>query len=393
MKIAIFASAFYPHIGGVEELVRQLAREYQRRGIPVIVVTNRWPRSLPAREIFEGITVYRLPMRMPEGSLKARMSYTITAPSIRHELSEILRCEAVDILHVQCVGPNGFYALQASEALHLPLVVTAQGERTMDADGIYERSPMLNETLRSLLTKAACITACSFHTLRDLEHYTGTTFGERSAVIPNAIEPADFENAEPFLHPRPYILGIGRMVKQKGFDTLLEAFGRATPAGFDLLLAGDGPERSRLEQLRDQLCLQDRVRFCGAVTRKIAASLFKGCSFFVLPSRQEPFGIVNLEAMICGKAVIASQTGGVPEIIVDGETGLLVPPDDAGALAAAINELASRDDERHRLGENGRKRAQRFTWRRIAGRYIDIYEDVLSAPVKVRARSLALSVT
>ena len=113
MNIAIFASAFHPHFGGVEELVRQLAHELQRRGHHVIILTNRWPRSLAAYEEFEELPVYRLPFRMAEQSLKSKLTYRFTHERICAEMLEILDDHAIEVLHVQCVSSNAYYALKA----------------------------------------------------------------------------------------------------------------------------------------------------------------------------------------------------------------------------------------------------------------------------------------
>lgn len=384
MNIALFASAFYPHVGGVEELVRQLAREYNSGGHHAIVLTNRWPRDLPAFEEYEGTPLYRLPMRAPEGSLKAKINYSLTHTSIENEMLKVLRRHKIEMLHVQCVSANGHYARIAAQALKLPLVVTSQGERTMDATGVYERSAFLNATLRGLLACGDALSACSRDTLDDLERYFGQPFGDRARVVYNGIAAQDFDdpNATPHQHERPYILGIGRQVPQKGFDVLLRAFAQAArdPAfGHDLLLAGEGSERQNLEALIRELKLEGRAHLLGRAARPLAVSLFKGCSFFVLPSRHEPFGIVNLEAMAARKPVIASRVGGVPEIVKPEENGLLVPGDDAPALAQALARLAGDEELRTRLGENGHSWAQNFTWPRIAEQYQEMYRQVLDA--------------
>jgi glycogen(starch) synthase len=294
MNVALFASAFYPHFGGVEEHVRQLAHAYQRMGLSPIVLTNRWPRSLPVEEEYEGIRVYRLPFRVPEGSVKARLNYHLTHAPIAREMLHILKSANIGLLHVHCVSSNGHYALIAKNALQLPLVVTTHGERTMDADHIYEKSRFLNKTLCRLLTEAGHVTACSQNTLDDIETYFGQSLGARAGVVYNGINLADFALGEAYSHPKPYILGIGRQVPQKGFDVLIQAFAQANLDTHDLLLAGDGSERPALEGLVQKLGLQNNVKFLGRTDRQTTVSLFHGCDFFVLPSRQEPFGIVNL---------------------------------------------------------------------------------------------------
>ena len=377
MNVAIFASAFHPSVGGVEELVRQLAHEYARQGLTAIVLTNRWPRALPRREIYEGIPVYRLAMRIPEYNFKIRMSYWLTHQGVRSAMLEILKRHRIDMIHVQCASSNGHYALMAQEALGLPLVLTTQGERTMDAGLVYENSAFQNSILRELIARADHITGCSKDTLDDLENYAGAPFGERASVVYNGIRKDDFADVAPYPHPRPYILGIGRHVPQKGFDVLIRAFAESGLDSHDLILAGEGPEREALERLAGELGMKDRIHFPGRANRPLAIALFKGCSFFVLPSRQEPMGIVNVEAMAAGKAVIASRTGGVPEIVLQDQTGLLVTPGDEAALAGAIHALGTDTALRERLGRAGLERAELFTWDAIARSYRAIYDRVL----------------
>jgi len=376
VNVAIFASAFYPHVGGVEELVRQLALEYRRRGMGVIVLTNRWPRNLPAFEEYEGIPVYRLPLRVPDGGVKAHVTHALTHGMIVREMLRILRRHSVDILHVQCVSSNGYYALAAREHLGLPLVVTTQGERTMDATGLYQRSAFMNRVLRALVEKADAVTACSGETLQDLQTWFGAPLGDRGHVVYNGIQLEDFGGAQPYAHHRPYVLGIGRLVRQKGFDVLIRAFAEADIPEWDLLIAGEGPERAALEEVAADCGARNRVVFTGRAERPKAVALFKGCLVFILPSRHEPFGIVNLEAMAAGKPVIATAVGGVPEVVGDGETGVLVPGEDVDAMAAAIRRLAGDAGLRDRLGAAGLQRVRQFTWPAIAEDYIQIYDAV-----------------
>ena len=382
MNIALFASAFYPHIGGVEELVRQLAQTYRAQGHSVIVVTIHWPRDLPSFEEIENIPVYRFPMRVPEGSPRAMLRYKMSATSERHRVLDVLKKHRIELVHVQCVSANGHFALLAAEALKLPLIVSTQGERTMDATQLYERSPFMNQTLRALLERADFITACSQNTLDDAENWFikggGAAFGERARAVYNGIQLRDFERSEIFAHPKPYILGIGRHVVQKGFDILIEAFARANLRDFDLVIAGDGIETANLKSLARAQGMEDRVLFVGRADRRQAVALFKSCQFFVLPSRHEPQGIVNLEAMAAGKAVAAADVGGVAEIVLDEETGLLFRGDDVEDLTQVLKKLANDSALRERLGKAGRARAQNFDWPQIAAQYQAIYDAVLS---------------
>lgn len=380
MNIALFASAFHPHVGGVEELVRQLARTYRAQGHNAIVVTIQWPRDLPDYEEIEGTPVYRFAMRVPEGNLRVMLRYKLNAEKERNRVLDVLKKHQIDLIHVQCVSANGHFALMAHDTLGIPLVVTTQGERTMDATDLYNRSPFMNQTLRALLTRADFITACSQHTLDDAESWFanggGAKFGRSARVVYNGIELHDFDAPQTFSHTRPYILGIGRHVTQKGFDLLIEAFAKAKLDGFDLIIAGDGSEHENLKNLAQSRNVENRVLFVGRADRKQAVALFKGCAFFVLPSRHEPQGIVNLEAMAARKAVVAANVGGVAEIVLDSETGLLFRGGDIDDLTQKLQLLARDEILRERLATAGRARAEGFDWPQIAAQYQEIYAQV-----------------
>ena len=385
MNIAIFASAFYPHFGGVEEACRHLALEYRRRGHGAHILTTRHPSDLPAHEQVEGIDVWRFPFEMPRGNPRGIARFARQFPADLRAVTHLLGTLGTDIIHVQCVGPNGLYALGAARTTGLPLVVTTQGERTMDAGQLYQKSIAANWTLRRLLRRAAYVTACSAQTLDDAKQFAGFSLEARSRPVYNGINLAEFDtDAPPYAHPRPYILGIGRVVPQKGFDLLIDAYAqlqKRLPDAPDLLIAGDGPERPRLQAQADALGLSAKVHLVGRADRPMAVSLFRGCMVFALPSRQEPQGIVSLEAMACAKPVAAARVGGVPEIVLDGETGLLFPGGDAGALADALYALLSNPDRAAALGRAGRARAEdQFTWERIADQYFEIYRQVSRSP-------------
>ena len=375
-SIAIFASAFHPSLGGVEELCRQLAHAYRRLGREAIIITQRWPRDLPSYEDFEGIPLYRLPFRVPEGSLKANVSYRLTHTKIVTEMFAILKKHKVELLHTQCVSHNALYAQIAQRELRLPYVLTTQGERTMDSNQVFEKSELMKRILREGLKSANWITGCSRDTLDDVQQWYGESFADRSSVVYNGISLKDFEGVTPYAHPRPYILGIGRHVPQKGFDVLLRAYKKAGIPDLDLILAGDGTSHAELRSWVQAQGLQNRVFLPGRADRSKTVSLFAGCLFFVLPSRLEPQGIVNLEAMASGKAIIASRTGGVPEIVLENEAGLLVSSGDEEALADAIKRLATDEALRLRLGKKGRVLSEAFDWTAIAENYLEIYRRI-----------------
>jgi glycosyltransferase involved in cell wall biosynthesis len=381
MNIAIFASAFHPHFGGVEEACRNLALEYIRRGHRVHVITTRHPKELAEFEIIQGIPVHRFPFEMPNSSPLGMINFLKQFPSDLLSVLRTLSRNRIDIIHVQCIGPNGLYALAAKYLTNLPLVVTTQGERTMDAGHIYESSATMNWTMRNLFQCADFITACSQQTLDDAEEFAGFSFKHKSRTVYNGVSLTEFDIVqESYNHPKPYLLGIGRVVKQKGFDILIDAYSKIAKEISDLpdlIIAGDGSERESLQQQIESINLANQIHLIGRADRQLAVKLFKGCECFVLPSRHEPQGIVSLEAMACSKPVIAARVGGVPEIVLENEIGLLFNGSDSDSLAEALKSLLSDPKKAQELGQAGRKRVEEhFTWQVIADQYSEIYKNI-----------------
>lgn len=369
-------SAFHPSFGGVEEVARQLAHGLRGRGFDPLVITNRWPKNLPAAGEFEGIPIRRHVFRVPERNVKQYAGALLTGGPTLRAVCRQIREHGAELIHAHCVSSNVHYALKAKRRLGLPLVLSLHGELTMDAGGIFQHSDFAKDLMRRALIEADAITACSAKSLAEVEAFHGEPFDGRARVVYSGIRVADFDGVEPFGHPRPYVLAIGRHVRQKGFDVLLRAFALSkAKESHGLILAGDGPEHAALKALADELKIA--VHFIGRVDHGVAVKLFASCSFFVLPSRVEPMGIVNLEAMAADKAVVASDVGGVPEIVERDVTGLLVTPEDVAALADAMDRVASDEALRNRLGGSGKARVGRFDWERITDQFIDIYHALL----------------
>jgi glycosyltransferase involved in cell wall biosynthesis len=174
----------------------------------------------------------------------------------------------------------------------------------------------------------------------------------------------------------PLLLAVGRICEQKDYLTLLHAFSRLA-GGRDrphLAIVGDGPLLSDLQKLAGSLGITDQVRFLGI--RHDVASLMSACDLFVLSSAWEGFGLVVAEAMACKRPVVATDCGGVREVV--GDAGFLVPPKDADALAQAMQKgLELNAEERDRLGARARERVvSRYSFDVMAERYLSVYKGV-----------------
>lgn len=177
------------------------------------------------------------------------------------------------------------------------------------------------------------------------------------------------------------ILFVGRMVRRKGPDLLLKAFAmllKDHPTA-KLVMVGDGPFLSSLKELAKELKLENRVVFTGALRGKALYSKYAECSVFAMPSRQtstdmEGFGMVFLEAGFFAKPSVGTRTGGIPEAVIDGETGILVPQDDVNALREELSLLLKDKALARRLGEKARERVlSEFSWEKATLRFVEMF--------------------
>jgi glycosyltransferase involved in cell wall biosynthesis len=218
----------------------------------------------------------------------------------------------------------------------------------------------------------------------------GDASPERVSMIHNALFPPEASTLAPPATVRahfgvpsstPLLVCVARLEKEKSLDTLLEALHllKAKRVAVHCIMAGEGGERAALETQAKTLGLGDRLQLPGYCTDVM--SLIGAADVFVLPSRIESFGLVLLEAMALSKAVIATRAGGPAEVVADGESGVLVPPRDAAALAAALEKLVGDATLRTQMGRAGRMRYEtHFQPQRMAQETADVYRRVLAAP-------------
>ncbi|QNF93453.1 glycosyltransferase family 4 protein [Janibacter sp. YB324] len=361
LRVWLAPSAFHPSRGGVEELTLQLAREYLARGHEVTVVVHRHPADLPSTDVVEGVPVRRVALDLP-GSHPRRLAGFPFA--LRRQLRDLDDLgPRPDLVHVQCAS-NQVLALSLWTTLRrVPLVLTTQGEVTMDAGRIYQRSAQIRAVLRLGSRRAAALTACSRRAGDDAADIARRFRG--CEVVPNGVDP-DQWTVTP-LPEAPVFAAWGRHVPQKGLDLLLDAFTlvrRELPDAV-LRIGGDGPEHEQLRAMAGP-----GVDLLGPLDRGGVQALLTSARVAVVPSRLEPFGIVAVEAMAAGRGVVWSTNGG----LADATAGLGQPadPTDAQALAAAMVR-AHRDPVEP---GDARAHAESLAWARIGERYLALYRDV-----------------
>jgi glycosyltransferase involved in cell wall biosynthesis len=375
LRIVLAPSAYYPNVGGIEELTRQLALTLIARGHSVSVLANLWPDGVPSAEELDGVRVVRQRFPLPAARTSSLARFATAAPAAVAELLRRVRSDAPDIVHVIGAGPQSVYLAALAPLHQVPLVFTAQGELTFDAQDVFAESFSLRWGLKRMLRVADAVTACSAFVLEDVCSFAPIAASQE--VVPNGVDPTEFAVVGPEAGLEPYVLGVGRLVPQKGFDTLIDAFARLSRTEYLLILAGDGVERDALKRRAREHGLTTRVRFPGAVGRPELARLLRGARAFALPSRGEPFGIALLEAMAAGTPAVATMAGGIPEFAREGENALLVPPDDVPGLGAAIERLVGDEELRTRLRAGGTATARDLTWTKIARWYEHIYANAI----------------
>jgi glycosyltransferase involved in cell wall biosynthesis len=197
------------------------------------------------------------------------------------------------------------------------------------------------------------------------------------SVIPNGVDPDRYRPHADWPADDGYILFVGRLVPQKGVITLIEAMAALLRrASARLVIAGDGLHELYLRRAARNLGCADRVEFAGWARGDELVRLYQGAQFVVMPSIYEPFGIVALEAMACGRAVIASACDGLEEIIEDGVSGVLVPPGDHLRLAARMLDLLENPQRRAALGTAARARALQYSWTAVADQTLRVLDSL-----------------
>jgi phosphatidylinositol alpha-1,6-mannosyltransferase len=291
--------------------------------------------------------------------------------------------------------PAGYPARWLRLRQGVPYGMIAYGTELLLLDAKIGRSAFKRWTARQLLGHAAVVVAISRWTAdvarAALERLGCHELARGVRVVPLGTTPSQFR---PGLDPRdvrtrygldggPWLLTVARLEWHKGIDTVIQALPavRAAHAGTRYAVAGVGDRGPQLERLAQDLGLGDAVRFLGAVPDADLPALYNAADLYVGASRRhdllaEGFGISLVEASACGLAVVGGRSGGVPDAVREGETGVLVDPDDPQAVAAGINGLLADAGLRRRFGAAGRRAVETFyNWDRVARDLMKIDEE------------------
>jgi glycosyltransferase involved in cell wall biosynthesis len=365
MRILHLYKDYTPVVGGIENHVKLLAEAQAARGHAVTVLTTSRAHHTRVVEL-NGVRV-----------IYAARWATISSAPISFAFARLLARERADIAHLHFPYPWG-------EAVYLWFGCARKTVMTYHSDIVRQKflRVVYSPVMRRVLARVDAIMATS-------PNYIETSpvlsrWREKCVVVPLGIDARAFETSP--LAPRlamergeVHLLFVGQLRYYKGLNYLLDALREIPDAR--LTVVGTGPKEREWQTLARALSVHDRVQFVGAVKDAELPAYFAACDIFVLPAseRSEAFGAVQLEAMAAGKPVISCDVGtGVAWVNQNQVTGLVVPPREPHALAAAIRRLMADTALRARMGEAGRARVgAEFTLARMVARVMQVYAQVL----------------
>jgi glycosyltransferase involved in cell wall biosynthesis len=327
--------------------------------------------------------VHRLKCRrtgLHEARIKDALSYLVAAlPVVRR----LLRSETYDVLHCFFSLPTGAM-LPFLDLRDVPVVVSLRGSDVPGYDPYnltLQRVHRLAGPLTRWIWRRADRVVALSESLGQLALQTLPTL--RYSVVHNGVDLWRFR-------PRPvsrrrseriHCLAVARLIERKGLAELITALASLQRGRYHLEIVGSGPDESPLRALALRLGVAAEVTFAGSVDRATLARRYRAADLFALASREESFGNVFAEAMASGLPIVGTAVGGIPEFIEHGQNGLLVPPGNPQALAAAIEVLGENPRLRNEMGRRNRLKAEtHLAWSRATGRYLTIYHGVTRTP-------------
>ncbi len=411
MKVLVVASAF-PRAAGdiITPWLVEMIHRLQERGIAVEVLAPAYRGS--GDHVVHGVRVHRFryaPARWET------LTHDQTAPDrVRKQPSflalvpfymlsgsvaavRLARSGGFDVVHALWPVPHGLIGIAAKHFARVPLVCTFFG---VELTWVDAQLPFLRPLLRAIVRASDAVTAISSYTAERLKQVAPDA---DPAVIPfgAAVDAPTALLRDRLRSPSGVfeLLFVGRLVERKGVHVLLQALAQLRSShAVCLRIVGDGPERVALESRVAALGVEDQVTFEGVIPREQLEEHFASCDGVVLPAvtdakgDTEGLGVVLIEAMSYGRPVIASAVGGIIDIVKHEETGLLVPPGDPAALAAAIGRYASDPTFAHAVAACGREYvAREFSWDTIVDRLSERYNELVSrADSRQQATSTAI---
>jgi glycogen(starch) synthase len=344
-------------------LASKILPALRERGYEFIVVASKTHAELPDEDRYRGIKIYRFSFHA-EDTHKS-IDHLV---EVRQQVAALKREFAPRLVHVNIVGLDNLFHLTTANAHRAPTLVTLHGRWMSQSDSI------VGNTLGAADWVAGCSAAILNNGKRLVPEIT-----PRSSIIYNGVEAPSIEPT-PLPFDAPRLLCLGRLHREKGMDVAVVAFAtiaRRFPRA-RLILAGDGAARSDLEQQVADLGIGHAVEFVGWVAPDRVPALINDATILLMPSRDDSLPLVALEAAWMARPIIAARVGGMPEVVVHQETGLLFESENAGDLADAASFILENPQAAIRMGQAARRRVQKvFSWEGHVDAYDALYRRLI----------------
>jgi glycosyltransferase involved in cell wall biosynthesis len=376
MHILLINSEYPPIGGGAGNASANIARELAAFGIQVSVVTAHFGDQ-PGQEIRDNVTVYRIPaLRRKQDRSGAREQIAFVLSASFWALNWARQNRPTATLAFFGV-PSGAIAWILKLVYKIPYIVSLRGGdvpgfRPYDFKTFHK---LIAPFLRVIWKNASAIIANS-NGLRDLALAFDSRF--EIPIIPNGVDLDKYTVPErDWTSPR--LLSAGRIVHQKGLDLGLRALSQLKDLEWTWSIAGDGPQLENLKSLSAELGIQERVHFLGWQAREDLTKQYQRANIFLFPSRHEGMPNAVLEAMSTGLPVVATRIAGSEELVIEGETGLLVQTENVDELRESFRRILVDPGQRKKMGLASRQRVEKnYSWRNVAEQYKSLLDVIAS---------------
>ncbi len=391
MRVLMFSWEYPPHInGGMGNHVTALIPALAALGVDVHLVTPRLNGGAPLEAMQDGVTVHRVePASWQSGDIVTD-AHEVNSRMTAYAESLVGEHGPFDLIHAH----DWLVALSAFHFKHeykWPLMVTIHATERGRSGGVLRGS--LSVAIDYIEWQLSFESWRIIVTSRYMADQLGSFFrvpADKIDIIPNGVDLQSycrFDNASLTAFRRRFaddderiVFHVGRLVHEKGAHTLVEAAPNILTEfpNARFVIAGQGPMYDELVGMVSGLAVSDRFDFVGFISDNDRDRLYQVADVAVFPSLYEPFGIVALEAMAAGVPVVASRTGGLAEVVDDGETGLVHDPGNPESLAWAVRQTLRYPDQVQARVDNALEKIRRiFTWERVAEKTVSVYEQVV----------------
>ncbi len=351
---------------------------------PINKVSKKWEKysMIPEFTNWDGVQVWyprylTFPKALFFASSGKRMYW-----GIKNLVKKLYRDFKFDLIHAHVTLPDGYTAMELAQDLDIPFVVTIHGA---DLYITIKKNTGCLYALKQVFKRADRIILVSNELKKILSNYFEVS--DKLLVIGNGIPINKIYTCKDNIDPSNnknkgfMLLSVSCLIERKGIDYNLRALSKLINKYPELryIIVGDGIEKDKLRELAKELGVYERVEFTGMLSHDDVLKYMKEADIFSLPSWNEAFGVVYIEAMACGKPVIGCEGEGLKDFVRNFETGLLVKPKDVDSLAEAMDFLLTNPDKAKEIGERGRKLVlDNYTWEKNAEKTIRVYQEVLS---------------